>query len=154
MVVPPVVEEVGSVDQTAFVQALVIEDPLPFTDEPTTPPELAGASISIDAMGMTGEVPAILVGNETLPFMESGALGIDDELRNKLTIEQYASLCAELLAAPSRRAQTLQRYGADDNTFDMLEQIWNERFDEDPNLRARYEQLHASYRDWLTRNRS
>ncbi len=146
---PPAPAAKASIDQTALVSALVLEEPLPFTDGPAQVPEPGRASHSVVDIGMTAEVPAILSGNETLPFFQSSALGIDEEILEMLSIEQYASLCAELAAHPERQASVLLRYGVDDNTFDILESAWSEHLQGDSTALQRFNQLLDSYRAWL-----
>lgn len=156
--VPPAVVEAPAlagaavnIDETAFVTAIDFDDPLPFAGRSDAAPEPVEASELLDAAGLTREMPAVLAGNETLPFLEGLALGIEEEILETLTIEQYASLTAELAVRPDRAA-TLRRYGVDENTFEILGEAWRRKLQADPPEQQRFSQLVESYRAWLGRH--
>lgn len=65
-----------------------------------------------------------------------------------LTLEQYASLNAELQRQPDARAATLARYLVDDER--ALHAAWERNFGQAPALRERYRQLCDHYARWLS----
>ena len=71
-----------------------------------------------------------------------------------LTVEQYASLTAELTVSPERSAEIRARYqiGADD-AFQALARSFTARFSADPDLYARFGALSAQYRAWLSQKK-
>jgi len=137
-------------DGTAFVSALVIEDALPFEQgEAAPPPAPSAAPVASPDVGQTAFVGTAGGAGPTLPF----GLDIDEEVRQRLTLEQYASLCAELEAAPHQRQPILARYKLDENTHRVLDEAWRKHLQEEPADRARFDQALTSYRDWLRRPR-
>ncbi|MFO0762570.1 MAG: hypothetical protein U0359_39385 [Byssovorax sp.] len=80
------------------------------------------------------------VGTGTIPFP-------------RLTLEQYASLHAELLVGTGRREETLFRYRVlQEASFGALSAHWEERFRAQPEERARFDQMLATFTDWLRRH--
>jgi hypothetical protein len=134
-----------------------VEEALPFGDDSRSDPraELAkNVAHGTKLGGMTGEVPAILSdGNETLPFLDVSQLNIDDDIRDTLTIEQYASLCAELTSNPTRRQHTFERYGIDEESLAKLREAWDQHFTTSPKDKQRFDELFMRYRTWLSENR-
>lgn len=72
-----------------------------------------------------------------------------------LTLEQYASLTAELTVSPERAAEIRARYqvGAED-VFQRLVRGFQARFAADAELKARVVALSAQYREWLLQKKS
>jgi len=69
-----------------------------------------------------------------------------------LSLEQYASYCAELAAYPHHAAQVHARYGvasADQKT--LLDDQWASRLKADPALLAQWQQHYAYTTQWLGR---
>ncbi|MFT3767296.1 MAG: hypothetical protein QM820_17495 [Minicystis sp.] len=67
-----------------------------------------------------------------------------------LTLEQYASLSAEISHAPEHVALIRARYFiASDDALRALQRTWQARFAADPALEARFHALLAQYRAWL-----
>jgi hypothetical protein len=64
----------------------------------------------------------------------------------ELTLEQYASMCAEIQVAPGEAAAIHARYGAaDEAAASGLRQGHESRFAADPSERARFDALVAQY---------
>ena len=71
-----------------------------------------------------------------------------------LTVEQYASLRAELAARTAPHAELLERYGLpDEEALRAVERHWEQRLRDAPAVRARFDQLLAHYRTWLAERR-
>ncbi|MBI4954216.1 MAG: hypothetical protein HY908_19485 [Myxococcales bacterium] len=70
------------------------------------------------------------------------------------SVARYAALCAALAVFPERRASARLEYGiADDAAHAALDDVWQERFEEDPQQLAKWEQFVASFRASLERAR-
>jgi hypothetical protein len=70
----------------------------------------------------------------------------------RFTLEQFASLSAEIAVAPSAVAHVRGRYGLDEASHRAEAEEWGRRFAVDKELFARYGSLFQSYRDWLARS--
>jgi hypothetical protein len=144
----------GSADETAFMPALTPTNPLPFAKARQAAPPMTAVESDTRTAGSTQEVPAILADRDaTLPFVNSASATLWEALRNQLTLEQYASLRAELENGASPRAATLQRYGLDERGYELLVDAWRAHFDAHPAADARWRQLVAEFRVWLERHR-
>ncbi len=107
------------------------------------------AALAPAGVGETGAMPAVLVDmNATLPF-GSPAVASDP----KLTLEQYASLCAELSIYPQRVASIRSRYGfrGGDDQLDE-DNAWSTRLAADPASAREWQRLVRHYHAWLLRN--
>jgi hypothetical protein len=69
----------------------------------------------------------------------------------RLTLEQFASLAAELAVWPAAVPQVRARYGLDEAALRGEQALWQQRFSNDRELFARYAALFQHYRDWLER---
>jgi hypothetical protein len=72
----------------------------------------------------------------------------------KLSLEQYASFCAEMEALPGEAARILRDYqirNAAERT--ALSINWGLELEAKPELRIRFEELRKSYTDWLRSQR-
>ncbi len=88
-----------------------------------------------------------------LPFESRSAPPSQRTSPPALSIEQYASLCAELAAKPAAKDDTLARYQiAAATAKQALDEAWTQRFDADSALRTRYEQLVRYYTQWYQQN--
>jgi len=146
----------SNVDETVLGVPVVLSEPLPFRHEPA---ELAQARLAAqavvlepsDATGETQEVSAVLASRPVLPFSPVAALptatagqGFPD-----FTVEQYASLRAEICEQPERTDAILDRYGVHGAAELMaLEGEWNRRRTAEPATAARLDELVQSYRAW------
>ena len=70
----------------------------------------------------------------------------------RFSLEQFASLGAEIAVTPAAVAQVRGRYGLDDASHRAEAEEWGRRFSADKELFARYGALFQSYRDWLARS--
>lgn len=70
----------------------------------------------------------------------------------RFSLEQFASLSAEIAVTPAAVAQVRGRYGLDDASHRAEAEEWGRRFSADKELFARYGALFQSYRDWLARS--
>jgi hypothetical protein len=83
-----------------------------------------------------------------LPFMFTVGAGV--VLFPRFTIEQYASLRAELAVWPARSAEILVRYHVlDEAARGALDAHWQKHFAEHPEARAAFESGLAAYTRWL-----
>jgi hypothetical protein len=149
------------VDETALVNVVMAENPLPFVADA---PERTRARLRqvererVPSAGSTSEIPAILADpNATLPFVAIAHLPAERDLLDRLTLAQYASLCAELasqpMSQPALREQTVRRYGIDDATWPALRDVWERRLGREPHERRTFDEMFARFRAWLTHNR-
>lgn len=155
----------AGVDETALFEGLVMSEVLPFDDQPTDQVQArigtSPKSATVVTSGFTGEMPAILVDvNTTLPFVDMSQIDFgddggrrDEQLRARLTLEQFASLWAELAVRPQVRAEVLKRYGVNEQALPEIQRAWQSQFQHSPEDRARFEHLVAQYRAWLASHR-
>ncbi len=72
----------------------------------------------------------------------------------ELTLEQYASLSAELAIHPENKAEVRARYFvSSDEALSRLDTLWKHRFAGDPSLASRWRQLYDEYHRWLNQQR-
>jgi hypothetical protein len=71
---------------------------------------------------------------------------------SRLTLEQYASLSAEVAISPGTSAAVRARYGLDENAYVAETGLWQRRFSADKELFTRYSALYQSYREWFSRS--
>jgi hypothetical protein len=88
----------------------------------------------------------------TLPFNQPArASGIAVPLPD-LTLDAYASLCAELSVFPANAADILRKYGvADDRVKRGLDQRWQDLLTTAPPLRDEWQRKTTAFCDWLRR---
>jgi hypothetical protein len=72
----------------------------------------------------------------------------------RLTLTQYASLCAELAVQPEQDAAIRARYGFDTASFERERAQWDARFAGDRALFDQYLAYFRHYRDWLAASRA
>jgi hypothetical protein len=58
-----------------------------------------------------------------------------------ITLSQYAQICAAVRASPDQVAQIRSHYGIDTRAWVVLHTLWQERFQRDPTLKARWQTL-------------
>lgn len=71
----------------------------------------------------------------------------------ELTLEQYASFCAELELAPNREQETLRRYHVRNDQKGPLDSYWTSRFLAEPQTHAAYRHAKSTYATWLKSTR-
>ena len=70
----------------------------------------------------------------------------------EMSVSTYAAFCAACAAMPERVAETQREYGiASDDQRASIDDLWQDRFDEDPALHQQWEQMFARFRDQLRR---
>jgi len=67
-----------------------------------------------------------------------------------LSLEQHASLCCEISAAPERTADALARYRVSPAQKQAADRHYAERFAREPSLREAWQRAFDTYRDWWT----
>jgi hypothetical protein len=109
------------------------------------------AAASADAASGRGETKDVSVtdlraGATAVPFDARAA----SKRAPDLTLEQYASYCAEMTAAPSDYNRILKAYGvASPAARVALATHWGKRFEEEPELKVQFETLQAEFVAWL-----
>ena len=138
-------------DETAIAMpALRDGPPLPFGTTPTpglfdTPIPAREPSSGPRSDEETIIPDTVFIAGAVLPFMPSRAAG--------LTIEQYASLRAELSVAPADAPGIYARYGISPELRTAFNRDWESRFAREPPTKARYETTYAQYLAWLVTSR-
>lgn len=138
---------------------LAATDPLPFRGAaaaplPATPGLAPRSQVDVDETAAAGLVlgdvrplPFENAASEPRPSSRSGRAG-------ELTLEQYASLRAELRCNPAARLSILTRYRIGHETgLQQLEEQWEQRLAAEPPLRPRLDELVARYEQWLRAQR-
>lgn len=128
--------------------ALKVSQVLPFSGrggaEPAGAPGQGGAKTQ--ALGETMAISAGAPRSQPLPFDMAGK----PEEPYGLTLQQYASLWAELAMYPERVGAVLRRYGLpDEEARKKLNEAWGRRFLKEPAMRRSWMELCARYREWL-----
>jgi hypothetical protein len=162
---PPVIAprpvEIGKA--TAVFQAPMLarpSDPLPFGGKPTLDPVSSKPSglphpgsgstlpLGLDLMAHARKALPF-AGLPGVPSPATPAAPAEQAPPSRLSLQSYASLCAELAAYPANRAAILARYGiADEAAYRALDHEWQARI-ADPEVRSRWQQSYATYADWL-----
>ena len=137
-------------------------DPLPFgitpssefvaslaAVRPATPHSEVGETLPLGANMLSAMLPA-------LPFNHAGTAPppVAGKFASapQLTLDAYASLCAELSVFPARTIDILQKYGVvDDSMRRELDQRWRDLFTTAPPLRDEWQRKVTSFSDWLRR---
>ncbi|XXX81287.1 hypothetical protein WMF30_21235 [Sorangium sp. So ce134] len=67
----------------------------------------------------------------------------DQEMRRveRITLGEYAHICADLREHPGHQQQIQSRYGLSSKAWAALHAMWHERFQSDPALKARWQAL-------------
>jgi len=87
-----------------------------------------------------------LPGRATLPFAPAPAPVPE------LTMEQHASLCAEIALAPGRLTDILQRYRIAPQARERLDRHYADLFASCPEARIAWEHAYRTYEEWLSSN--
>lgn len=151
----------SAIDATSAVSLSDLElgvRPLPFRSggSPTLSPSLHDNPH--DAVGQTGFMLSPIE-DAPLPFDNPRPDGGQDAALPshllELTIEQYASFCAERAAYPEHIAAVRARYHvADEPQQIALDALWHRRFGTDAKLEPRFNQHVHQMHDWLARQRN
>jgi hypothetical protein len=127
---------------------------LPFKGKVEPPPPQAPVHRNEDPLNATAAavVDAALLAQlrQGLPFAGGAAPAAPDAPIPQLTLEQYASLCAECEAFPDRTADALARYQIhNDATRRALDTHWRDTFARAPDSKQRWTELQQQYKAWL-----
>ncbi|MEM6790546.1 MAG: hypothetical protein AAF715_23705 [Myxococcota bacterium] len=182
--VPPIPSASGNVatssahlvDETAFVDVVVVGPATPFENVPRRaeppPSSLTDSFIAeVDAIrGGTADAVDVVTDAEVRasragepPFLAGPSHAGDPPTGHppaghspagyppaRLALEQYASLMAELTVLARPRDQTLLRYGLDEAELVATKGSFNRRFADDPALYGRYRRAYDAYLQWLS----
>lgn len=85
-----------------------------------------------------------------LPFQRAPAAA-GNAATPRLTIEQFASLAAEMALSKGALPETQARYGLTEATYKVEAAVWQQRFAASPALHQRWVTLYQTYRDWLAK---
>jgi hypothetical protein len=90
------------------------------------------------------------------PFAPGGAgdLPFLPPSKTRFTLQQFASLSAEIAESPDRVEQSRQRYGVSQAEHMEEARLWRQQFDRDAELAGRFAKLVQDYRSYLKRTRS
>lgn len=112
--------------------AAPVQSSLPFTPSPPHRPEFAAAAAPRQR-SLTSMFEAL----PSVPVIPS------------LTLEQHASLCAELAFAPARAAYILERYHISAAVKAELDQQWQARFKGEPAIEQKWHDAYQTYFSFL-----
>ncbi|MBW2525162.1 MAG: hypothetical protein JRI23_13345 [Deltaproteobacteria bacterium] len=160
----------AAIDETSWLMQAPVGPVLPFEEAPEASPPEQVVRLTDQRLDLAGETalatPVVDDLDSTLPFV----LPIEDRLdpngesvpsptapsaRQGDPLEHYAALCAKLTVFPEQSAQIRASYGfATDEQIAGLSGRWQQRFDADPSLRARFEHLKQQYQRQLAARRS
>lgn len=160
---PPVNDLAGTISVSSLpVPGKPPADPLPFGGAPSQE-----FMASLSAPASTAPHPAVgetlpLGGNllafmrPALPFDPGASAPAPGGPRASqwppLTLDAYASLCAELAVFPANSLDILRKYGVADDTMKRgLDQQWRELFTTAPPLREEWQRKMTGFCDWLRR---
>jgi hypothetical protein len=139
--------------------APVLDDAIPFAGSRAAPPSALDelppvAPGDLDRTDPLGQ-QALVVDTPFAPSSEQSPPSSAPLSRpRELTLEQYASLQAELRVSPERGEAVYARYGLGDAAVRRAtEESWSARLGGDPRLRGRWDELVAHYIQWLRQGR-
>jgi hypothetical protein len=128
----------SSIDETAHVDALMIDaEPLPFEKTDRSAPTPVAPEIEREGAQLAGGTAFVT------------ALS-DDAFATTLTLEQYASLRADLDREGADRAAVLERYQVlDEDHFVAIKRHWSDAFRVEPAAYGRFRAAYDAYNRWL-----
>ncbi len=138
--------------ETARIKAKPGSGPPPRA--PSEPEIAPPAAAKKPSFGKTAFLSADALPKAALPFQPKPAAPVAEARPPELTLQQYASLCAELAAAATPAASTaiLAKYRVGEPGARLaLDAAWAAEFAKVPATRAEFERLTAEYRAWLLR---
>lgn len=120
-------------------------EPLPPSREARSPSEPRGCPQAGETAELTLE--QVRAAAEAVPFSPKRPTMAEHP---ELTLEQYASYSAESTVKPSERARIMTSYGiASHAARAALSVYWGKRFEEEPELKVRFDKLQQQYVAWL-----
>lgn len=133
--------------------------PLPFSSTPS--PEFVknlsaprAVPVREQRKSLDSTVPANMMSPipEALPFAHGAPAAAPPPKVPQMTLQAYASLCAELSVTPEKSAEVLRRYGVhDEHARRALDEEWRARLAAHPPSNQEWQKLYTTYRDWLRR---
>jgi len=108
------------------------------------PGEAQPARKKVKAIAMPEVQPDPLAGTMVVPPSDGAAC------ETKLTLEQFASLGAEVALNADDAAAIKQRYGLDAASYGLEQRAWARRFLDDPALAARFQHKLTEFKRWLS----
>jgi hypothetical protein len=131
------------------------EPSLPFSDRPASEfveamqtPRAPAPRTAITDATLPLQMDLMAQARAAMPFLKPSATVAGP----RLTLDAYASLCAELAVAPGNRAETFRRYGIrDDAAWRAVDQEWRVRFTERPEIQREWQEKYDRFREWLLR---
>lgn len=120
----------------------------------TAPAQAAPAQTAPANPGLAQTAPAQPAPAHPAPAQPGAPAARTSPATPEMTLDAYASLCAEMVVHPQHRADILRRYSiADEATLHALHGQWRERFSRDPALEAQWQNKYKTFRDWLAQRR-
>jgi len=133
--------------------------PLPFSSTPS--PEFVknlsaprAVPVREQRKSLDATVPANMMSPipEALPFAHGAPAAPPPPKVPQMTLQAYASLCAELSVTPEKSVEVLRRYGVhDEHARRALDEEWRARLAAHPPSNQEWQKLYTTYRDWLRR---
>ena len=136
----------GSVDETAAISGLDLGDL-----SAATPFGLATSAEAPAPVREVHDEQAALAGGTAFvrALTDEQLVATSPEA---LSLEQYASLVADLSLRGDARQTTLARYGLDERSFVSTKSAFNRRFAEDPGLHGAFRKAYDAYTQWLSQS--
>jgi hypothetical protein len=130
----PALPPSGGVDQTALATPALNLPALPFAPHAAAQPPPAAAMPAHEQVGETAFL-APIEGLDAIP---------------NLTVEQYASLCAERALSPQHAPAIAQRYKVlSDQALQTLDAQWQQRLHSHGDLYRQFQHVYAQWEAWL-----
>lgn len=117
-------------------------------------PRSSTIDLATTAAPSTAPLPPIVAGSSSvLPFRPAPTAAPPSPAgpapRTRLSLEQFASLAAEIAAAPSRIAEVRARYGLDESSHRREVEAYHQLFSAHEDLYRHFGALFQSYREWF-----
>lgn len=138
--------------ETADIEPLAREYVTPFKQPRAAPLPIAERLERHAAAGHTRIIDNDEHG-ETLPFDDPFEVMLEPHLLT-MTVESYASLCAECIVSPLDRAEIHRRYDVGgESERRALDAHWRGRLQNDRELAARFQSIYTDYEKWVRSRR-
>ena len=140
---PPLTPPGQPADTTLIAPGLVVDNPLPFRPVP----------LLASAPSLAAPVPPINPAASGLPFRpaEPPTVLLAPGLPSRLTLEQYASLCAEIAVFPRQVETIFHRYGLVSLHARLTVDLsWQERLRRNPAEYREWQELYKRYHAYWT----
>jgi hypothetical protein len=114
--------------------------------EPARRERLHDGAVDLDT---TGEMAVLPADGPVLPFPPTRGTVLREAPPARLTLEQFASLSAELSLGRAPRAELFARYLMDERQWPIVSAGWRESLEADPTSRARFDVLVRQFVEFL-----